>query len=45
MFALGRVPGWIAHWREMELDPSQKIYRPRQIYIGPQERSYVNPEI
>jgi len=45
MFALGRVPGWIAHWREMELDPSQKIYRPRQIYIGPQERPYVNPEI
>jgi len=45
MFALGRVPGWIAHWREMELDPSQKIYRPRQIYIGPQERPYVNPEV
>jgi len=45
MFALGRVPGWIAHWREMGLDPSEKIYRPRQIYIGPQERAYVNPEV
>ena len=40
MFALGRVPGWIAHWREMHLDPSQRIYRPRQIYTGPQECSF-----
>jgi len=44
MFALGRVPGWIAHWREMRYDPSQKIYRPRQIYIGEREREYVPTE-
>ena len=41
MFAIGRMPGWIAHWREMSLDPSQKIYRPRQIYMGPTIRSYI----
>ncbi len=44
MFALGRVPGWIAHWREMSMDPTQKIYRPRQVYIGEQERDYVPRE-
>jgi citrate synthase len=44
MFALGRVPGWIAHWREMSLDPSQKIYRPRQVYIGERERDYTPTE-
>jgi citrate synthase len=44
MFALGRVPGWIAHWREMSLDPSQKINRPRQVYVGPRERAYVSSE-
>jgi len=41
MFAIGRLPGWIAHWREMMEDPDRKIGRPRQIYIGPTERPYV----
>jgi len=40
MFALGRVPGWIAHWREQNQMPGQKIYRPRQIYTGPNVRPY-----
>jgi citrate synthase len=35
MFALGRLPGWIAHWREQNADPQLKIGRPRQIYTGP----------
>jgi len=38
MFALGRLPGWLAHWREMILDPSSRINRPRQIYIGKTKR-------
>jgi citrate synthase len=41
LFALGRMPGWLAQWEEMLLDKDQKIARPRQIYIGPQERPYV----
>ena len=41
MFALGRIPGWLAHWKEMVEDPSQKIGRPRQIYTGPTVRHYV----
>ena len=41
LFALGRLPGWIAQWREMMADPSTKIGRPRQIYTGPTERKYV----
>ena len=41
MFALGRLPGWIAHWREMHEEPN-KIGRPRQIYTGYGERDYVN---
>jgi citrate synthase len=40
MFALGRLPGWIAHWKEMLEDPSTKIGRPRQIYTGATERAY-----
>jgi citrate synthase len=40
MFALGRVPGWIAQWKEMHEDPKQKIARPRQLFIGQSERSY-----
>jgi citrate synthase len=44
LFALGRLPGWIAQWREMMTDPSTKIGRPRQVYIGPTERSYVPVE-
>ena len=34
MFALGRLPGWLAHWREMILNPESRINRPRQIYFG-----------
>ena len=41
MFALGRLPGWIAHWKEMIEDPTTKIGRPRQIYTGATERQYV----
>ena len=40
MFALGRLPGWIAHWREMTLNPNSKINRPRQIYTGITKRDY-----
>ena len=40
LFALGRLPGWIAQWREMIEDPQTKIGRPRQIYTGPTERAY-----
>jgi citrate synthase len=41
LFALGRLPGWIAQWREMLDDSSTKIGRPRQVYVGPNERHYV----
>ncbi|CAB4959745.1 unannotated protein [freshwater metagenome] len=41
MFALGRLPGWIAQWREMIEDPQTKIGRPRQVYIGEPERDYL----
>jgi len=41
LFALGRLPGWIAQWREMMADPATKIGRPRQVYTGAAERSYV----
>ncbi len=41
MFALGRLPGWIAHWSEMREDPKTRINRPRQIYTGATERPYV----
>ena len=41
LFALGRLPGWIAHWREMMDDPQNKIGRPRQLYTGAPERSFV----
>jgi citrate synthase len=40
LFALGRLPGWIAHWREMMSDPETKIGRPRQVYTGYSERAY-----
>ena len=40
-FAIGRLPGWIAQWQEMLADPETKIGRPRQIYTGPTERTYV----
>jgi citrate synthase len=41
LFALGRLPGWIAQWREMIEDPATKIGRPRQLYVGPPERAYL----
>ncbi|GAB17845.1 citrate synthase [Gordonia effusa NBRC 100432] len=41
LFALGRLPGWIAHWREMHNDPTTKIGRPRQLYTGYTERDFV----
>jgi citrate synthase len=44
LFALGRMPGWIAQWREMMSDPATKIGRPRQIYTGAVERDYVPVE-
>ena len=40
LFALGRLPGWIAHWKEMIEDPGMRIARPRQIYVGPTRRDY-----
>ena len=40
MFALGRLPGWIAQWREMVLSPKHRIGRPRQIYTGESQRAY-----
>jgi citrate synthase len=44
MFTLGRLPGWIAHWIEMQHDPDTRIARPRQIYTGATERHYVPSE-
>lgn len=41
MFAIGRMPGWIAHWKEISENPKQRIYRPRQIYTGENLRSYI----
>jgi citrate synthase len=41
LFALGRLPGWIAQWREMIVDPGTKIGRPRQVYTGSPVRDYV----
>ncbi len=40
MFAIGRLPGWIAQWKEMRQDPATRIFRPRQIYVGPNLRPY-----
>jgi citrate synthase len=44
MFAIGRAPGWIANWREVASNPKGRIYRPRQIYVGPVKRDYVPVE-
>ena len=41
MFAIGRLPGWISQWKEGRYDPDWKLYRPRQIYVGDEERHYV----
>ncbi len=40
LFAIGRLPGWIAHWREMNSDPSTKIGRPQQLYVGEPRRDW-----
>jgi citrate synthase len=44
LFAIGRMPGWLAQWEEGLLDPEQKIARPRQLYVGPVEREYPSLE-
>ena len=44
MFAIGRLPGWIAQWKESMDDPNWKLCRPRQIYVGPAKRDYVPME-
>jgi len=41
LFAIGRLPGWIAHWRETAENPEWKIWRPRQVYIGPARKDFV----
>ena len=41
LFALGRLPGWIAHWREMHANPATRINRPRQVYTGYNERDFI----
>jgi citrate synthase len=41
LFAMGRIPGWLAHWQENLLDDEQAIVRPRQLYVGPDEREYL----
>jgi citrate synthase len=41
LFAMGRLPGWIAHWMEMQTDEDFRIGRPRQVYTGERKRSYV----
>jgi citrate synthase len=40
LFAIGRLPGWIAHWRELNADPTTRIGRPQQLYVGPTERPW-----
>jgi citrate synthase len=44
LFAIGRLPGWIAHWREQNESPDAKIARPRQIYTGNRETAYTPRE-
>jgi citrate synthase len=41
IFAIGRTPGWIANWHEVASNPKGRIYRPRQVYVGPVKRQYV----
>jgi citrate synthase len=40
LFAIGRLPGWIAHWREARQDSATKIGRPQQVYVGPAARPF-----
>jgi citrate synthase len=44
IFAIGRMPGWIAHWKEVADNPATRISRPRQVYTGPTQRDYVLAE-
>ncbi|MBW3085237.1 Citrate synthase 1 [Austwickia sp. TVS 96-490-7B] len=44
MFAIGRMPGWIANWKEIHDDPQGRIYRPRQVYTGPVNQTWVPKE-
>jgi citrate synthase len=44
LFAIGRLPGWIAHWREQNESPDARIARPRQIYTGNRETAYTPRE-
>lgn len=44
LFAIGRLPGWIAQWKEQHDDPTAKILRPRQIYVGPRQTDYTPME-
>jgi len=41
LFALGRLPGWLAQWRELSSDPASRIFRPRQLYTGPAKRDLI----
>jgi citrate synthase len=41
LFAMGRLPGWLSHWLEMHTSPTKRIFRPRQVYTGPNERQFV----
>jgi citrate synthase len=43
LFALGRLPGWMAQWKELREDPKTRIYRPQQVYSGETERAYQPP--
>jgi citrate synthase len=45
LYAIARTAGWIAHWKEMIDDPSQRIGRPRQLYTGSTKRAYVPMEV
>jgi citrate synthase len=44
MFAIARCVGWVTHWREMVADPTTRIGRPRQLYVGTAERDYLSIE-
>ena len=44
MFAIGRLPGWVAHWKELNEAPTPKIGRPRQIYTGPALNHFIARE-
>ena len=41
LFSLGRLPGWIAHWREMHLSDDRSIHRPRELYLGHNQREFI----